>query len=104
MNTACADRCASPALQQTAHGCWKLAAGRAVTLHPTALGHLHIAQGRVWATLTGPHARRTGDLFLQAGESLPLQAGQRVVIEPFGTAGSCAPAAFDWVPAHRAQT
>jgi hypothetical protein len=104
MNTACADRCASPALQQTAHGCWKLAAGRAVTLHPTAPGHLHIAQGRVWATLTGPHARRTGDLFLQAGESLPLQAGQRVVIEPFGTAGSCAPAAFDWVPAHRVQT
>lgn len=97
MNAFAADTCASPALQQTAHGCWKLAAGRAVTLRPTARGDLRIAQGRVWATLDGPHARRAGDLFLEAGETLALRAGQRVVLEPYGAAGPCA-AAFDWVP------
>mgnify|MGYP002776242155 FL=1 len=104
MNAFAADTCASPALQQTAHGCWKLAAGRAVTLRPTATGDLRIAQGRVWATLDGPHARRAGDLFLEAGETLPLQAGQRVVLEPFGTAGQGAAAAFDWVPVPAPQT
>jgi hypothetical protein len=103
MNALAADPSASPALQQTAHGCWKLAAGRAVTLQPASPGHLRIAQGRVWATLTGPHARRAGDLFLQAGESLPLRAGQRVVLEPFGATGQPLAAAFDWVPAPAVQ-
>jgi hypothetical protein len=102
MNATSADLRASPAPRQTAPGCWKLAAGRAVTLHPTAPGVLRIGQGRVWATVDGPHARRTGDLFLEAGATLPLQAGQRLVIEPFGTAGPCA-AAFDWVPAQARQ-
>jgi hypothetical protein len=92
-----------PALQQTARGCWKLAAGCAVTLHPRTAGELRIAHGRVWATLDGPHVRRTGDLFLEAGETLSLQAGLRVVIEPFGTAGQTAAAAFDWVPGQARQ-
>ncbi len=86
------------ATQRNPVGCWKIAAGRAVTLHPAATGVLQISHGRVWATLNGPHARRAGDLFLAAGESLRLLAGQRVVIEPFGAAGQ-ADAAFDWVSA-----
>ena len=95
---------ASSAPHQNSHGCWKLAAGRAVTLQPTATGALHIAQGRVWATLDGPHARQGGDLFLEAGETLHLRAGQRVVLEPFGTAGQGAAAAFDWVPVPAPET
>ncbi len=79
-------------------GCWKIAAGRAVTLRPAAAGVLRIAHGRVWATLDGPHARRAGDLFLDAGASLRLQAGQQVVIEPCGAAGQT-DAAFGWLPA-----
>lgn len=89
---------AAPAAHRNLTGCWKLAAGRAVTLHPTTPGVLKIAQGRVWATLDGPHARLTGDLFLDTGAHLPLRAGQRVVIEPFGKSGH-SDAAFDWVPA-----
>lgn len=92
--------CAPPAAAPALHGCWELAAGRAVSLRPATAGVLRIAHGRVWATLDGPHARRTGDLFLEAGAGLPLQAGQRVVIEPFGARGPGA--AFDWVPARAA--
>jgi hypothetical protein len=103
MNTPSADTRAACATQQNLNGCWKLDAGRAVTLHPTAAGVLNIARGRVWATLDGPHVRLTGDLFLEAGETLRLQAGQRVVIEPFGATGQGA-AAFDWVPARASQT
>jgi hypothetical protein len=98
MNPLSADTRTSSATQPDLNGCWKLAAGRAVTLHSTAAGVLTIARGRIWATLDGPHARLTGDLFLKAGETLRLQAGQRVVIEPFGATGQGA-AAFDWVPA-----
>lgn len=88
----------SPPPIPAARGCWKLEAGRAVTLRPTVAGLLRIAQGRVWVTGEGPHERLTGDLFLEAGMCLPVRAGQRLVIEPFGATGPC-PAAFDWVPA-----
>jgi hypothetical protein len=88
---------ASPALHPPLNGYWKLGAGRAVTLRPMAPGVLRIGQGRVWVTLNGPHERLAGDLFLEAGARLPVQAGQRVVIEPYARAGR-AGAAFDWVP------
>ena len=68
-------------------GTWKLEPGRALTLHPAERGELRVAQGRLWATLDGPHSgplRGLGDLVLEAGSSLPLRAGQRVVIEPAG--------------------
>lgn len=102
LSAATADTAASSATMRNPMGCWKLAAGRAVTLNPTATGVLEIAQGRVWATLDGPHAHLAGDLFLETGETLRLQAGQRVVIEPFGATGQDA-AAFDWVPTRASQ-
>ena len=37
-------------------GAWKLEPGRALTLHPTEAGELRVAEGRLWATLDGPHA------------------------------------------------
>lgn len=68
-------------------GAWKLAPGRALTLHPSEPGELRVAEGRLWATLDGPHAgspRGLGDLVIEAGGVLRLRAGQRVVIEPAG--------------------
>ncbi len=72
-------------------GSWVLPAGHALTLQSRHARALHVTQGRVWATLDGPHAgpgNDRGDLVLQAGERLNLQAGQRVVIEPLGGHGS----------------
>ena len=81
-------------------GCWKLAPERAVTLNPTEAGVLRIAQGRVWATLDGPHqgpANDWGDVVLHSGEQLQLLPGQQVVVEPFGDAVN-EPAYFSWEP------
>jgi hypothetical protein len=77
-------------------GSWKLEAGRALTLHPSEAGELRVAQGRLWATLDGPHAgslRGLGDLILEPGTPLRLRAGQRVVLEP---ADGQLPAYFAW--------
>jgi hypothetical protein len=77
-------------------GTWKLEAGRALTLHPSEAGELRVAQGRLWATLDGPHAgsmRGLGDLIVEPGTPLRLRAGQRVVLEP---ADHQQPAYFAW--------
>ena len=65
-------------------GCWPLAAKRALSLHPVQTSVLHIAQGRVWVTLgegVQPRDAGYGDCFLEAGDALEVQAGQRVVFE-----------------------
>lgn len=72
-------------------GSWKLDGGQAVTLQDTHCAVLRITQGRVWATVDGPHTgpgNNRGDLVLTAGERLTLQAGQRVVIEPWSASAS----------------
>jgi hypothetical protein len=77
-------------------GTWKLEPGRALTLHPSEAGELRVAQGRLWATLDGPHSGSLlglGDLVLEPGAPLHLRAGQSVVIEP---ADHDAPAFFAW--------
>lgn len=77
-------------------GTWKLAPGRALTLHPGEPGELRVAQGRLWATLDGPHSgspRGLGDIVVEAGGVLRLRAGQRVVIEPAGVGET---ACFAW--------
>ena len=89
-----------PAAGTALPGCWKLDAGRAVTLRPHEAGVLRVAHGQVWATLQGPHRGRgnnLGDHFLRPGESLALRAGQRLVLEPWDHAGH-APAWFSWDP------
>lgn len=87
-------------------GSWKLVGGSAVSLHDVHAAVLRITHGRVWATVDGPHAgpaNNQGDLFLKAGDRLTLQAGQRVVIEPWTSGASSANEAvyFSWdaVPA-----
>ena len=85
-------------------GCWKLEAGRALTMRPRTGGVLRIAQGRVWVTMETQHddARAAGDLFLVPGRGLVLQAGQRVVIESYGAERE-AEAFFSWDPMPHSQ-
>ncbi len=66
----------------------QLEGGRAWTLQPRHPAELQVSQGRIWATLDGPHAGPAndwGDLVLQAGDRLQVRAGQRVVIEAWST-------------------
>jgi Protein of unknown function (DUF2917) len=87
-------------LDQSLPGCWKLGAGRAVTLKPREDGVLRIAHCGLWVTLEGPHsgpADHWGDHFLSAGQELTVQAGQHVVFESWGNHAE-APAYFTWDP------
>lgn len=89
------------AFDQPLTGCWKLVAGRAMTLRPREDGVLRIAHGRLWVTLGREPvgaANDPGDHFLGAGQSLALQAGQPVVIEPWNSTGHAEPAYFSWDP------
>jgi hypothetical protein len=83
-------------------GTWKLVAGRALTLEPREAGVLRIAHGCLWATLDGPHdgpPNDQGDRVIGPGDQLRLQAGQRLVIEPWSRQ---APAYFSWDPVPQA--
>lgn len=60
---------------------WTLAAGAALSLQAATAGVLTVAQGRIWATLDGPHGRREGDHVLADGEQLQVPAGSRLVLE-----------------------
>jgi hypothetical protein len=78
--------------------CWKLDAGHATTLQPRQPGVLRVTQGRLWATVDGPHAGHTsvlGDHVLQVGDQFTLQPGQRMVVEPLDAGG---PVYFVWEP------
>ena len=84
----------------TPPGCWKLAPGRVISLQPHEAGLLRIAEGRVWATLNGPHeghGNESGDHFLQIGQRLHVRAGQHLVMEPWAQASE-APVYFEWTP------
>lgn len=78
----------------------RLPAGHALTLRARQAGVLRIVQGRVWITFS--HADqdlrvRAGDHFFSAGQSLPLSAGDAVVMEPWGAGGEGdATARFCW--------
>ncbi|PUA95291.1 hypothetical protein C8C99_0090 [Acidovorax sp. 107] len=58
-----------------------VAAGAAATLAPKAAMTLRIAEGQAWVTL-GKGLGDGSDLILCAGQSVPVAAGQPVVIEP----------------------
>lgn len=81
--------------------CWKLDAGHATTLQPHQAGVFRVAQGKIWATLDGPHPGHTmvqGDHFLEAGDSLKLQPGQRLVVETWSLGDQAQPGYFSWEP------
>jgi Protein of unknown function (DUF2917) len=79
-------------------GSFSLRSGRAVALRPHAAALLHISQGSAWVTLPS----QPGDHFLHAGDTLRVEAGDRVVMEPWHTPGAQTPATetlyFDWDP------
>ena len=61
--------------------------GAACSLHPRAPMQLRVVSGLAWVTLSdGPHGWRedSGDLLLQAGQSLRIAPGQHAVVEPLG--------------------
>jgi hypothetical protein len=79
-------------------GTWKLATGRAITLQPAESGVLRVAHGSVWATFDGPQRGALndfGDYIVEVGQSIRVQAGERVVIEAWGHG---VPAYFSWDP------
>lgn len=99
----------APVAGRTAAGCWKLAPGRALSLHPRETSVLEIAQGRVWLTLRGVSSagvpaslpadvvRGVADHVLQAGDCITIAAGQHAVLEVWSPAGALQPeAAFRW--------
>jgi hypothetical protein len=90
----------SAALASTLPGTWKLPRGRAITLRPSTDGILRVARGRLWATRNGPHGQTpddAGDHMLEAGRSMFVRAGERVVIESW-MPGSASYFAWDPVP------
>ncbi len=96
MNNLSAHNVAAPNSRMPARG-WRLDARRAMSLRPQVPSRLHITQGRAWVTLGQAHegaGNESGDLVLNAGESLAVQAGARLVIEPWQPGAG--PVRFDW--------
>ena len=80
-------------------GAWELQPGRALTLRPRAGGVLRVAHGRLWVTLDGPHhgpPDNHGDRIVSAGAELVVDAGKRLVMEPWNTDGAAT--RFGWDP------
>lgn len=66
----------------------QLAAGRAASLRAEAAGVLRVTRGRLWVTRDATRRRATEDLMLAPGDTLPLAAGERVVMEPLDAQGA----------------
>ena len=72
-----------------ADGLCILASGAAHSLVPRKPVALRIVVGQAWVTLgDGPHGLggAAGDVFLYAGQTLSVAAGQHAVVEPLGGA------------------
>ncbi|MDH4418200.1 MAG: DUF2917 domain-containing protein [Acidovorax sp.] len=70
-----------------APGVSTLLLGKALSLTPRAPMALRIAEGQAWVTLdAGPYGTgaEAGDVFLHAGQTLWVAAGQHAVVEPMG--------------------
>ncbi|RZJ14991.1 MAG: DUF2917 domain-containing protein [Acidovorax sp.] len=78
---------ASAAASATGPSATTVLPGKAVSLTPRATTALRVAEGHAWVTLDdGPHGSgaEAGDVFLHAGQTLRIAAGQHAVIEPLG--------------------
>lgn len=99
---------ATTAAAAVSPACWRLPAGHAISLGPTAPSQLRIVRGRVWVTLATPalplslDAERlwpaSGDHVLTAGDVLDVPAGASLVMEawPAEPTDAAQPALFDW--------
>ena len=78
---------------------WALPPARATSLYPQQVSTFSVTAGQAWVTLRGAAlpassvvpghdsaSRDSGDYFLQAGDSLPVAAGQHLVMEAAGSA------------------
>jgi Protein of unknown function (DUF2917) len=72
-------------------GSFALRAGRAISLQPQGASTLRITHGAAWVTL----ASLPGDHILRAGDSLPIRAGDAVVLEDWRSP-KCESLYFDW--------
>lgn len=87
--------------RQRPSGAWRLSPGQAVSLTPARTSQLRIAQGHAWVTLGGPYqgaSNDLGDRFLGPGDSLTVQYGSHLVIEPVALRADVSPVLFDWTP------
>lgn len=78
-------------------GSWKLAPGRALSLHPRTEGTLRILAGQAWVTLNERprgHNNESGDHFMHAGQKMVVRAGSHLVFESMDQD----PIHFDWHP------
>lgn len=81
--------------------CWMLTPGRALHFHADQAVQMQVTQGRVWATLDGPHTgapNDLGDLFMQAGARLTLHPGQRLLVESWSGKGLETTSRLVWTP------
>lgn len=61
-----------------------VAPGAALSLAPKSAMTLRIAEGQAWVTLGDGADDRSSDVFLCAGQTLQVAAGQPVVVEAIG--------------------
>lgn len=76
------------ATAHAAQGVSTLLPGKAVSLAPRTPMALRVAEGAAWVTLdAGPYGTgaESGDVFLYAGQTLWVAAGQHAVVEPVGS-------------------
>ena len=76
-------------------GAWQIAPGEAMSPKARSASVLRVKQGRVWVTPDATPASPSEDLVLAPGESLPVAAGQRIVMEAWDGYG----ATYSWDPA-----
>jgi hypothetical protein len=72
--------------QQSEFASWTLAPGQVRSLTTSGERSLHVVEGRVWLTLPGSVDEPSEDLWLEAGESIDLPEGSRVLIEGWPSA------------------
>lgn len=87
MNTSQLFHFHSAAAATSGHGATTVPAGQATSLNPRSPIALRVAEGQAWVTLdAGPYGTgaEAGDVFLHAGQTLQIAAGQHAVVEPVG--------------------
>ncbi|MDR6539139.1 DUF2917 domain-containing protein [Variovorax soli] len=73
-------------------GAWQLGAGEATSLKASGASILRVRQGRVWVTRDATDQWGSEDLVLAPGESLRVEPGERIVMEPWDSQG----ATYSW--------
>ncbi|WP_076999395.1 DUF2917 domain-containing protein [Variovorax sp. KK3] len=73
-------------------GAWQLGYGEATSIKASSASILRVRQGRVWVTRDATAQWGSEDLVLAPGETLRIEAGERIVMEPWDTHG----ATYSW--------